>query len=124
MTSSSQIDPKMLVLRDGPLLTDRPVVTHQCVAEPALISLQVLVLLGRVQSARVSVNTWDYERYWHTLHGLTIGQQTARPKREKCTVVFLCHYLCTDKSLNLLRQIKIAPVSRDTYMRSAGSKLH
>lgn len=50
----------------GPLLRDRPVFTHQCVVEPALISLQVLVLLGHVQSARVSVNTWDYERYWHT----------------------------------------------------------
>lgn len=53
------------------------------------------------------------------LHGVTIGQQTASTERKKCTVVFLSLYVCTDKSFNLLPQIKIAPVAGDTCMRTA-----
>lgn len=96
--------------------------THHCEVEPALISLQVLVLLGLVQSASGCKYMGLQEALAH-LHGLTIGQQTALPKRKKRTVVFPCHYVCADKSLNLLPQIKIAPVAGDTYMRTAGFKL-
>lgn len=86
---------------------------HHHEAEPALISLQVLVLLGLVQSAGGCKYMGLQEALAH-LYRLMIGQQTASPGREKCTVVFLLSFR-PDKSLNLLPQIKIAPVAGDIH---------
>lgn len=60
--------------------------THHREVEPALISLQVLVILGLVQSPSGCKYIGLQEALAH-LHGLTIGQQTALSKRKKCTVV-------------------------------------
>ena len=87
---------------------------HHYKSEPSLISLQVLVLLGFVQSASECKYLGLQEALAH-LHGLMIERQTASPGREKYTVVFLCHYVRTDKFLNLLPRIKIVPVAHGDY---------
>lgn len=68
--------------------------------ELALISLQVLVLLGLVQSASGCKYMGLQEALAH-LHGLTIGQQTATPERKKCTVVIA--YVPINPSISFLK---------------------
>lgn len=86
--------------------------------KPTLISLQVRLLLGHVQCTIGCKYVGLQETMAHS-KGLMIGRRTASPKEKKYMVVFLCHYVCTDKSLNLCPQIKIAPVAGDAYMRAA-----
>ena len=104
--------------RDGSLFI------HQSAAEPELISLQVLVLLGLVQSTSGCKYIGLQEALAHLQSAdWRLDGKLPRWVEKKCTVVFLCHYVCTNKSLNLLRQIKIAPVAGDTYTRTVGFKL-
>lgn len=61
---------------------DGSLFTHYCDVEPSLISLQVLVLLGLVQSASGCKYMGLQEALAH-LHGLTIGQLPRRRLRGK-----------------------------------------
>lgn len=84
-------------------LVQRWLSLYQCEVEPALISLQVLVLLGLIQRASGCKYTGLQEALAH-LHELTIGQQTASLERNSAPLYFcVITYVLINPSISFLK---------------------